>query len=217
MHTNKQKKAVIQPLKPIISKLAGGRMELPALNKQTNRYLSANTGFGATTTGGGFGQKPAGGFGAAPATTGGGLFGGGGGGATTGGFGAATGGFGAGATTGTNLGLSKPQPGASSLQNQIGFGATPAATGTGVFGGATAGTGFGAGAAAGGFGATASNDLTIPPQGTAQPPFAPFIEKDAASSMNNHFQTITFQAPYTKFSLEVSRYNFKIRGVSQLV
>ncbi|KAK6362997.1 hypothetical protein TWF730_000446 [Orbilia blumenaviensis] len=146
-----------------------------------------STGFGASAAGG-FGQNK--GFGATPATTsGGGLFGSNT--ATTSGFGAGTGG-GGGFGTGTTGG----------------FGGT---TGGGIFGGSTTGNtggGFGAAQTTGsGFGnaAAGSSNLQPPAQGTATSPFSPFTEKDAASSMTNHFQTISFTDPYKNWSLEELR------------
>ncbi|KAK6344174.1 hypothetical protein TWF696_007816 [Orbilia brochopaga] len=144
-----------------------------------------STGFGQSTAGG-FGQNK--GFGSTPATTGGGLFGSN---TATSGFGSGTSGFGSNSnTTG-------------------GFGGT--STGAGIFGSSTTGgtTGFGAGTqqqATTGFGNAAGNSSLQPPaQGTATSPFAAFTEKDQASSMTNHFQTISFQEPYTKWSLEELR------------
>ncbi|RVD80932.1 uncharacterized protein DFL_008816 [Arthrobotrys flagrans] len=145
-----------------------------------------STGFGNTAAGG-FGQNK--GFGATPTTTGGGLFG----------SNTATSGFGAGATSGGGFGTGTTG----------GFGGNT--TGGGIFGGSTTGnTGGGFGAAqntGGGFGAAAagSSNLQPPAQGTATSPFSPFTEKDAASSMTNHFQTISFTDPYKNWSLEELR------------
>ncbi|KAF3926510.1 hypothetical protein AA313_de0209378 [Arthrobotrys entomopaga] len=183
----------------------------------TNTQASGfgSTGFGASTTG--FGQNKT--FGSTPATTGGGLFGsntatsGFGAGATGGGFGAgATGGTGFGAsTTGTGLFGSKPAA--------TGFGGT--GTGTGIFGSSTTANtgGFGGTQPAatttttGGFGGAANtNDLQPPAQGTATSPFTPFTEKDAASSMTNHFQTISFTPLYQKWSLEELRLQDYLQG-----
>ncbi|KAF3930923.1 hypothetical protein ABW19_dt0207668 [Dactylella cylindrospora] len=168
-----------------------------------------STGFGAS----GFGQqnKP---FGGTPATTSGGLFGSAA--TTTSGFGAGTGGFGSGNTGGTGFGSSTTSTGTGlfgSKPTTTGFG-SGTTTGTGIFGSSTtANSGFGAAQTnAGGFGATASNDLQPPPQGTANPPFSPFSEKDQASTMTNHFQTIAFQAPYQKWSLEELRLQDYARG-----
>ncbi|KAF3157137.1 hypothetical protein TWF569_004040 [Orbilia oligospora] len=153
-----------------------------------------STGFGSTGFGtpaaGGFGQNK--GFGATPATTsggGGGLFG----------SNTATSGFGTGAGSGGGFGTGTTG----------GFGGNTA--GGGMFGGSTTGnTGGGFGATqttSGGFGGAAagSSNLQPPAQGTATSPFSPFTEKDAASSMTNHFQTISFSDPYKNWSLEELR------------
>lgn len=160
--------------------------------------MPVRAGFGTQNAASPFGAKPAFGAGTtAPAT--GGLFGsqpaqqqssgfGGFGGST----GTPGGAFGSTANTGSTGGLfgaAKP------------FGATTSASTTGgLFGTAGASTGFGT---SGAFGA-AANSGTVPATGTANPPFSAFIEKDPGGSSTNHFQTITFQAPYQKFSLEVS-------------
>jgi nuclear pore complex protein Nup98-Nup96 len=149
-----------------------------------------------------FGSKP---FGSS--TTGGGLFGGGGAstGSTFGGFGASTTntstGFGGGAGTGTSLfgGANKPAFG----------GGSTTTTGGGLFGGGNTGGGFGAtnttggfgSGSTGGFGAAASN---APNNGTASTPFQAHTEKDGTSA-TQHYQTITFQQPYTNYSLEELR------------
>ena len=174
----------------------------------TNIFLAG--GFGANnnnTTTSAFGSTPFGG-----GATGGGLFGGGGGGATGGstfsGFGASnanntSSGFGgASTTTGSSLfgGASKPAFGAGSTTN----------TGGGIFGGgggstggfgSNTGGGFGSGAT-GGFGAGAAANTTN--NGTASTPFQAHTEKDGTTA-TQHYQTITFQQPYTNFSLEELR------------
>jgi len=169
-----------------------------------NFYTS--TGFGQNTTST-FGQaKP---FGAAPTTTTGGLFGNNNNTATSGGFGgfgannnaaSTTTGFGTPAATTGLFGASKPT---------TGFGAT---TTGGLFGGGggntATSTGFGATAsttpATGGFGATAGA-LQPPMNGTSNPSFEPYVEKDVATNAMNHFQTIAFMPAYQKFSLEELR------------
>ena len=181
----------------------------PTLGKQIRETSKTNILKRSST--GGFGQPAAntGGFGAAkpfgaPATTGGGLFGNTtatAGGGFGGGFGqppAQTTGFGAPAAAGGLFGA-KPAT--------TGFGAT---AGTGLFGGgggATTGTGFGAAAnpATPAFGQTAAGGLQNPPNGTSNPAFEPYVEKDVATNAMNHFQTIAFMPAYQKFSLEVSR------------
>ncbi|EWC44598.1 hypothetical protein DRE_06679 [Drechslerella stenobrocha 248] len=188
-------------------------------NQQQQQQQQPAGGFGSNTTGtgfGGFGASNAGGFGqnkgfgSTPATTAGGLFGSN---TATSGFGAGAsgaGGFGSNNTTtgGTGFGASTAGGGLfGSKPASTGFGAAGAGTGTGMFGNSTTTgtTGFGGAQTAGGFGATGNTSLQIPAQGTATSVFNPFTEKDAASSMTNHFQTISFQEPYTKWSLEELR------------
>lgn len=109
------------------------------------------------------------------------------------GFGAGTGGMFGAATTKPNTTFGA-QPAGGSL-----FGGSQPATTTGFGSPAPAPAGFGGGA----FGATAG---AVPQNnGTAATPFSAHIEKDQASSTNSHYQTITFQAPYTQFSLEELR------------
>ncbi|KAI2676332.1 hypothetical protein DTO013E5_4580 [Penicillium roqueforti] len=182
---------------------------------------STSTGFG---TGGGFGtnttpQQPnalfggqtrPGGFGTPNTPNTGSLFGGGTQTAgTTGGFGAG-GGFGSTGTTG-------------------GFGANASATPAGgsLFGGAKP-TGFGtatgtsAFGTSGGFGSTAAPTTTpstgfggsgtafqggLPNcEGTGSTPFSPWNEKDTSSAnTTNHYQSICFMQPYSKWSFEELR------------
>ncbi|KAL1801499.1 hypothetical protein ACET3X_001841 [Alternaria dauci] len=165
-------------------------------------------GFGASATNNNaFGSKP---FGAS--TTGGGLFGGGGatGGSTFGGFGSTnnnttTSAFGSSNTnTGGGLfGQSKPA---------TGFGASTT-TGGGLFGGASTSGGFGSAntnTTTGGFGtgtgsAFGGGSNPPPNNGTANTPFQPFQEKDGTGNAQSQYQTITFQQPYTNYSLEELR------------
>ncbi|KAF9431069.1 hypothetical protein BGZ94_009994 [Podila epigama] len=173
-----------------------------------------NTGFGGGATSG-FGAPSTGGFGAAPASTG---FGGGGfGGSTTGfgvqaqqtqpqtGFGGSTfGGTGTQSTTGGFGGFGATSS-AGGFGSGGGFGAKPATTG---FGGAT--TGFGSTANTG-FGGAATSSFgggglgTTTGQGTANPPFAPFVEKEPATGQNSHYQSITAMPAYRGFSFEELR------------
>ncbi|KAG0340670.1 hypothetical protein BG000_011376 [Podila horticola] len=174
------------------------------------------TGFGGGAATTGFGAAPsAGGFGAAPASTG---FGGGGfGGSTTGfgvqaqqaqpqtGFGGSSfGGAGATSTAGAFGGFGAPSS-TGGFGSGGGFGAKPAATG---FGAATTGfgttpnTGFG-GAATSTFGGGGMNATAG--QGTANPPFAPFVEKEPATGQNSHYQSITAMPAYRGFSFEELR------------
>jgi nuclear pore complex protein Nup98-Nup96 len=170
--------------------------------------LAITGGFGAnanTNTSSNFGSKP---FGSG--STGGGLFGGGA--ASTGStFGGGGGGFGSANTASSGFGANTNTGGSTLFgqQNKPAFGASTTSTG-GMFGGGgnTAG-GFGAatnttggfGAAAGGFGAAGSN---APNNGTASTPFQAHTEKDGTSA-TQHYQTITFQQPYTNYSLEELR------------
>ncbi|KAG0094807.1 hypothetical protein BGZ93_006756 [Podila epicladia] len=174
------------------------------------------TGFGGGAATTGFGAAPsAGGFGAAPASTG---FGGGGfGGSTTGfgvqaqqaqpqtGFGGSSfGGTGATSTAGAFGGFGTTAS-TGGFGSGGGFGAKPATTG---FGGATTGfgapanTGFG-GAATSSFGGGGMNATAG--QGTANPPFAPFVEKEPATGQNSHYQSITAMPAYRAFSFEELR------------
>lgn len=166
--------------------------------------LTTGSGFGASTTSG-FGSKPA--FGNT-ATTGGGLFG-----ASTTASGTGFGGFGSNNTTSnaaTPFGAA-----ASSGGGLFGSASKPAfgtgsSTGGGLFGGGSTGTGFGqSNTQTGLFGApqsTALGTVAGDCQGTGSTPFQAFTEKDAPnSSHTNHFQSISFMAPYNKFSFEELR------------
>ncbi|KAM5470643.1 hypothetical protein MauCBS54593_003684 [Microsporum audouinii] len=179
-----------------------------------NAFGSSSGGFG---TGGGFGSntntsnslfggqnRP---FGSTNTTTGGGFgsntqtsaFG-------SSGFGTGNSGFGTASNTGTGGGLfgSKPSGGFGSTGNQTGS----------IFGGASTsspatntGTGFGAASSGSGFGAsgTALAGEVPPSQGTANPTFSPFTEKDPGSSNTSNYQSISFMTPYQKYSFEELR------------
>lgn len=101
------------------------------------------------------------------------------------------------ATTGGLFGSSKPAFGtATTTAGTTGglFGATAGATGGGgVFGNAGANTGLG-------FGASGNQALV---NGTTNPPYQAFTEKEAQGGTTNHFQTIAFMPAYAKYSLEV--------------
>ncbi|KAF8935661.1 hypothetical protein BGZ52_007592 [Haplosporangium bisporale] len=174
---------------------------------------AATTGFATT----GFGAAPStGGFGAAPASTG---FGGGGGfGGSTPGFGvqaqqaqpqsgfggSSFGGAGATSTPGSFGGFGATTS-TGGFGSGGGFGAKPATTGFGAANtgfGATANTGFG-GAATSTFGGGGMNAAAG--QGTANPPFAPFVEKEPATGQNSHYQSITAMPAYRGFSFEELR------------
>ncbi|KAL2813182.1 nuclear protein 96-domain-containing protein [Aspergillus cavernicola] len=165
-------------------------------------YVSLS-GFGANTQNQGtslFGSqpRPSSGFGAGN-STGGGIFGGGTSTAAPafgGGFGSpgTASGFGTTNTTGT------------------GFGAKPAATG---FSGNTTGTGAGFGTGGSGFAAGASGfgggtgtafQQAVPPSdGTGSTPYSAFTERDTSSSVMNHYQSVSFMQPYSKYSFEELR------------
>ncbi|KAF9212326.1 hypothetical protein BGZ59_006911 [Podila verticillata] len=175
------------------------------------------TGFGGGAATTGFGAAPStGGFGAAPASTG---FGGGGGfGGSTPGFGvqaqqaqpqsgfggSSFGGAGATSTPGSFGGFGATTS-TGGFGSGGGFGAKPATTGFGAANtgfGATANTGFG-GAATSTFGGGGMNAAAG--QGTANPPFAPFVEKEPATGQNSHYQSITAMPAYRGFSFEELR------------
>ncbi|CAG8077594.1 unnamed protein product [Penicillium olsonii] len=158
-----------------------------------------------------FGSQPrAGGFGATNTTNSGGMFGNTQTAGATGGFGSGTGGFGSGTTggfgTNTNSNTGGSLFGAS---KPTGFGAST--TGTGGFG--SSGGGFGAAGATttpstgfGGSGTAFSQPgAAATCEGTGGTPFSAFTEKDNASSVTNHYQSICFQPPYSKFSFEELR------------
>ncbi|KAJ5679290.1 hypothetical protein N7462_007534 [Penicillium macrosclerotiorum] len=152
------------------------------------------------------GQNRAGGFGTTNTSTTPSLFGGGAatntantGFGTSGGFGSSTGGgFGSSAATNTAGGL---------FGNKTagGFGSTNTST-TGGFG---TGGGFGSGAAptSTGFGGSGTAFQAGAPvcEGTGGTPFNAFTEKDSNSSATNHYQSISFMQPYSKFSFEELR------------
>ncbi|KAE8392086.1 nuclear protein 96-domain-containing protein [Aspergillus alliaceus] len=191
-------------------------------NNQSTGF-GAGSGFGGTSSGGGFGsgtpnqsnslfgnQNRTGGFGTgagAGTTSGGSLFGGGTGGTPTG---AGFGGFG---STGNTA----------NTTNTGGFGSSNNATGGGLFGNKTAGTGFGSstgttggfGTSGGGFGSgttgfgsgtgTAFQQAVPPSEGTGSTPFSPFTEKDGSTNVTNHYQSISFMQPYSKYCFEELR------------
>lgn len=153
-------------------------------------------GFGSTQnqSGGLFGNQNRTGFGTTTTTSSGSLFGGGtatSGGTGFGGFGSTsnTGGFGSTGTTGGGLFGNKTG----------GFGST---TGTSTFG---TGGGFGTTSAFGGGAGSAFNQPVPPCEGTGSTPFNPVTEKDSGSNITNHYQSITFMQPYSKYSFEELR------------
>ncbi|KAJ5168383.1 uncharacterized protein N7482_003977 [Penicillium canariense] len=188
----------------------GGGTGFGQQNNQSSGF-GTGSGFGANTqnqSGSLFGgtQNRAAGFGTSN-TPGGSLFG-----STTpntagpsafgsgGGFGssagATAGGFGSSANTGGGLFGSKPGGG---------FGTSN--TGTGGFGSTGSGFGTGASATNTAFGGSGTAFQGAPPacEGTGGTPFNPFTEKDANSTATNHYQSISFMQPYSKFSFEELR------------
>jgi nuclear pore complex protein Nup98-Nup96 len=183
-------------------------MLFPSSAFGTNTQSQPNTLFGSSQT------RP-GGFGATNTSTSnsGGMFGGTQTAGATGGFGSggfgnsgATGGFGANAnantsnTGGSLFGAAKPAGFGTSATGTGGFGAS--AGGFGSAGSTPAPTG-GFGGSGNAFGAPAGG---VPPcEGTGGTPFNAFTEKDASASATNHYQSICFQQPYSKFSFEELR------------
>lgn len=168
----------------------------------TGNFSTGTGGFGtATSNTTPFGQnRPA--FGASTTTTGGGLFGGGT--ATAG----STSGFGGFGSTTINNNTSGGGLFGSTQKPAFGSGNT----GGGLFGSGNTGGGFGTTnnqQQTGAFGAPISSALgtnNTECQGTGSTPFVAFTEKEGTGSMNNHFQTISFMAPYKNFSFEVSTF-----------
>ncbi|KAF9281983.1 hypothetical protein BGZ68_006286 [Mortierella alpina] len=188
---------------------------------------AANPGFGGAQQNPGFGAAPAtNAFGAAPANTG---FGGGGGfgGSTTGfgvqaqaqpqsGFGGSSFGAANTATSGGGFGggFGSTAGAAPGFGSGSGFGAKPATTGFGAqpasgFG-AAANTGFGGGAATSTFGAGGGMlgggmNATAAGNGTVNPAFSAYLEKDPATGQNSHYQSITAMPAYRGYSFEELR------------
>ncbi|KAL2798373.1 hypothetical protein BJX66DRAFT_45185 [Aspergillus keveii] len=197
---------VSDSLYPII--LGFGTTSSPFGGGTTSTFGSGG-GFGTTTQNQGnslFGgqNRPSTGFGAGN-TSGTGIFGGaatttgtgtGGGFGTGSGFGAGTSGFGSSSTGGSGLfGKTTPTTGG-------GFGSS-----TGATGGFGSGTGFGAsgGSAFGGGTGTAFQQAVPPSDGTGSTPFSPWTEKDTSSNVVNHYQSVSFMQPYSKYSFEELR------------
>ncbi|KAF9586183.1 hypothetical protein BGW38_008808 [Lunasporangiospora selenospora] len=188
-------------------------------------FGGASTGFGATgSTGFGQAAQQQTPFGAAPSA-------GGFGGSTGAGFGA-SGGFGAssgfGAQQQSQSGFGSTSFGGAGPSTSTGFGGFGTST-AGATGGFGANTGFGAKPAAGfgaqpstGFGATANTGFggggfgnnagmlgggmnTAAGNGTMNPPFTPYIEKEQTTGQNSHYQSITAMPAYRNFSFEELR------------
>ena len=162
---------------------------------------SSSGAFGTPQNNTGFGAKPAG-FGT-PATTSS-LFGSGTATAGSTGFG----GFGSSAPAAQASPFGGSNTGGGLFgANKTGFGANTTTT-SNPFGGASTSSPFGS--TTGAFGAPASSALapsTGECQGTGSVPFQATVEKEPNSNTNqqNSFQSITFQAPYQKFSPEELR------------
>ena len=167
--------------------------------KLTGNTVTGTGGFG--TNNAPFGQnRPA--FGASTTSSGGGLFGGG---TATAGTASGFGGFGS--TTNNNNTSSGGL-----------FGSTPKPA---FGGGNTAGGLFGSGNTGGGFGSTNNQQASAfnapissalgmnnaECQGTGSTPFSAYTEKEGTGNTTNHFQSISFMAPYKNFSFEVSIFN----------
>lgn len=123
---------------------------------------------------------------------------------TTSGFGGTTG---FGSTPGTTTGFgSSANTNTGLFGNKTGTGFGTSNTGTTGFGSSGTTTGFGAGAANTGFGGTGTAFQGAQTcEGTGGTPFNPFTEKDANSTATNHYQSISFMQPYSKFSFEELR------------
>ncbi|GKZ89861.1 hypothetical protein AnigIFM59636_001108 [Aspergillus niger] len=170
---------------------SGGGFGTGTQNQSTSLFGGQNrtSGFGTgTSTGGGL-------FGSGTATAGGSGFGGFGSSSNTGG------GFG---STGTGTGAAASTGGGLFGNKTGGFGSS---TGTGGAFGTSGGTG-GFGSTPSGFGSgtgTAFQQAIPPSDGTGSTPFSPFTEKDGNTTGMNHYQSITFMAPYSKYSFEELR------------
>lgn len=141
-------------------------------------------------------QNRTGGFGTTTTSAGGSLFGGG----TTTAGGTGFGGFGSTGNTGSGFGSTGT--GGGLFGNKTGFGTATTGTGFGTgsgFGASTTPSGFG------GAGGTAFQGQLPPCEGTGGTPFNPVQEKDTSANVNNHYQSITFQQPYQKYSFEELR------------
>lgn len=172
--------------------------------------MSSFTGFGTNQGSSPFGAKPA--FGGTT-TSGGGLFG-----SNT-------------STAGTPTGFGTFGATNNTTNPTSAFGSNTNTTGGGLFGNAVSKPAFGAGTTSGGglfsggnnaFGATNNQTTSVfgapqstalggnnlECQGTGNIPFQAYTEKEGAgSSQTNHFQSISFMAPYAKYSFEVRRLN----------
>ncbi|KAF7717991.1 Nucleoporin NUP145 [Penicillium ucsense] len=130
-------------------------------------------------------------------------------------FGSTTPNTGSGFGTGTGFGTTPtttPSFGGSANTNTGLFGANKPATGFGASNtggtgfGSSGTTGFGAGATSTGFGGTGTAfQGSQACEGTGGTPFSAFTEKDQTSSATNHYQSISFMQPYSKFSFEELR------------
>ena len=162
-------------------------------------------GFG-TPNNTGFGQnRPA--FGASTTTSGSGLFGSG---TATAGNTTGFGGFG---SSTNNNNTSSGGLFGSAQKPAFGSGNT----GGGLFGSGNTGGGFGStnNQQTSAFGAPISSALganNAECQGTGSTPFSAYTEKEGTGNTNNHFQSISFMAPYKNFSFEVSTFEEILRN-----
>ncbi|KAE8145513.1 nuclear protein 96-domain-containing protein [Aspergillus avenaceus] len=195
-------------------------------NNQSSGF-GTGSGFGGTSSGGGFGsntnnqsgslfgsQNRTSGFGTGT-SAGGSLFGGGG--TSTTGTGGGFGGFGSTSNSGGGFGSSN-NTGGGLFGNKTGggFGGSTGTTtggfgtsggfGTGAGAGAATGTGTGTGTGAFGSGTGTAFQQAVPPSdGTGSTPFNAFTEKDGNTSVTNHYQSISFMQPYSKYCFEELR------------
>ncbi|KAI9780769.1 MAG: Nuclear pore complex protein Nup98-Nup96 [Geoglossum umbratile] len=181
----------------------GGNTPGGGLFGNTSSEFGSGGGFGTNTTNTQsnlFGAKPSG-FGTATTTAGTSIFGTStstaGASNTFGGFGAsntnATPAFGSGTTGGNLFG-----------GNKTAFGGTPG-TGSNLFGGGTSNA-FGANTTNSAFPAsTALGGAVEQSTGTGSTPFQAFQEKEPTTNSTNHFQSISFMQPYSKFAFEELR------------
>ncbi|THC96281.1 hypothetical protein EYZ11_004231 [Aspergillus tanneri] len=189
------------------SPFGGGNTSGGSMFGNTSNSFGSGGGFGSGTQNQSntlFGsQNRTGGFGTGTSSSGS-LFGGGTSTAGASGFGSGTAGFGSTGNTG-GFGSSGTTGGGIFGNKTGGFGSTTGtSTGTSTGGFGTSG-GFGSGTGFGGGSGTAFQQAVPPSDGTGSTPFSAFTEKDGASNMTNHYQSIPFMQPYSKYSFEELR------------
>ena len=161
-------------------------------------FTGATGGFGSGSGTSSFGQNRASGFGATTSTAGSGLFGSG---TATAGTSGGFGGFGGNSNTNNNTNNAS---GGGLFKSP--FGASITAGNNAPAFGASTGGGFGSASnqSTGMFNQPNSTALGAnigECQGTGSTPFTAFTEKEGSTT--NHFQSISFMAPYKNFSAEV--------------